>query len=378
MTILFPIGVFEALFLILLIAGKKKKSLPDLFLAIIFFLYALTLAGPWMEIYNYRNGYPYPVFLNISWLFLLLHGPALWFYIQSLTQPKFTFRTVYLLHILPFLFFSWIQLDTFILLPATEKIHIVQNEIFKEFTSYRLSLIAIGLSTLSYNIWALLLIRRYRLRIMQEYSRIEVIDLGWLQVLTIAAVVVYSVNVLLFNLDDIMHFASYEQLMLLAYSFATVYVLFLGYFGLQQGNIFISTSPLKNRSISKVKEVRASASKVKSGDSDFIEKLICYMEQNQPYLDPEITLRSLSEKLKVRPEYLSEILNSSLDQNFFDFINKYRVEEFKIMRLRKDKKHLSIVGLACECGFNSKAAFYRAFKKFESLSPSDYMMKVSE
>ena len=88
MSVLFLIGVFEAIFLILLLAGKKHKTISDVYLGFIFLLYTLTIGGPYLEIYNYRNGFPYPAFLNISWLFLFLHGPALWFYIKSLTATQ--------------------------------------------------------------------------------------------------------------------------------------------------------------------------------------------------------------------------------------------------------------------------------------------------
>jgi len=59
--------------------------------------------------------------------------------------------------------------------------------------------------------------------------------------------------------------------------------------------------------------------------------------------------------------------------NFFDFINRYRIEEFKIQSILKANNHLSIMGIAYNCGFNSKASFYRAFKKFEGISPTDYI-----
>lgn len=81
--------------------------------------------------------------------------------------------------------------------------------------------------------------------------------------------------------------------------------------------------------------------------------------------------------MKAKPEIISEVLNSSLNQNFFDYINKYRIEDFKIKCLNKENKHLSIMGIAYECGFNSKAAFYRAFNKFEAISPTAYISKVS-
>ncbi len=109
-----------------------------------------------------------------------------------------------------------------------------------------------------------------------------------------------------------------------------------------------------------------------------MEILTEFMKQQRPYLDPEVTIAVLSAQLKVKPEFLSEILNAVLKQNFFDFINKYRIGEFKNKCLKASNRHLSIVGMAYECGFNSKAAFYRAFKKFEGISPSAYISQVSQ
>ncbi len=101
------------------------------------------------------------------------------------------------------------------------------------------------------------------------------------------------------------------------------------------------------------------------------------MEREHPYLDPEINITKLSRMLDVRPEYLSEVLNDKLGQNFFDFINRYRIEAFKTQCISETNKHLSIVGIAYSCGFNSKASFYRAFKKFEGKTPIAYMQSVS-
>jgi AraC-like DNA-binding protein len=101
------------------------------------------------------------------------------------------------------------------------------------------------------------------------------------------------------------------------------------------------------------------------------------MEQEQPYLDPEINIRKLGRLMQTRHELISEVLNTGLNQNFFDYINRYRVEEFKLQCLNREKKHLSIMGIAHECGFNSKAAFYRAFNKFEATSPTSWISKFS-
>lgn len=370
------IGTFEAVFLLLLLLGKKNKSLSDYLLGVIFLLYALSIGLVYLELNNARKNFPLPVIMNISWVFLFLHGPALWFYIKSLSDPEFKFKPVFLLHFVPFIFFLIFHYSHFISLPVSEKIRLLENDLFKEQVFYKISVLSISASTISYNFWALNLLRKRRNKLMQQYSKIEGIDLGWLNVLIIAALISYSVNMALFNLDLIFHFATYKFLMFLAYSFASIYILFLGYFGLRQGNIFIDSLRIPRESDVKSASVEIT-SPVATANSTFIESLLQNMEEKQPYLDPEITISKLGEILNVRAELLSKVLNSQLNQNFFDFINKYRVDEFKNQCISKANSHLSIMGIAYNCGFNSKASFYRAFKKFEGLSPSAYIEKVS-
>ena len=366
------IGTFESLFLLLLLLGKKNKSVPDYLLGVIFALYAISIGSVYLELQNIKNNPTYSAITNISWIFLFLHGPALWFYIKSLSDHEFRFKPLYLLHFVPFIFFSVFQYYNFINLTVPEKIRFLENDLFKELVSYKITVLAIGVSTITYNIWALNLIRRRRDKLMQQYSKIEDIDLGWLRALTVAALISYSVNVALFNLDMIFHFASYKFLMFLTNSFATVYILFLGYFGIRQGNIFINNVKEIPKSGRK-STLKETASPVINTDDTFIRTLIRRMEEKQPYLDPDITISRLSELLNVKVEFLSEVLNSRLSQNFFDFINKYRVEEFKIQSILKANSHLSIMGIANNCGFKSKASFYRAFRKFEGMSPSAYI-----
>ena len=366
------IGTFESIFLLLLLLGKKNRSLPDYLLGVIFMLYAISIGSVYLELQNIKNNHAYSAITNISWLFLFLHGPALWFYIKSLSEPDFRFKPLYLLHFIPFIFFSVFQYFNFISLTVPEKILFLENDLFKEQISYKITVLAIGVSTISYNSWALSLIRRRRDRLMQQYSKIEDIDLGWLNALTIAALICYSVNVALFILDLIFHFATYKYLMFLTNSFATVYVLFLGYFGIRQGNIFINSVVVTRKSDGKPASNEIPSPAITTDDA-FIRTLIRNMEEKQPYLDPEITISRLSGLLDVKIEFLSEVLNTRLNQNFFDFINKYRIEEFKIQSILKANNHLSIMGIAYNCGFNSKASFYRAFKKFEGISPTDYI-----
>lgn len=101
------------------------------------------------------------------------------------------------------------------------------------------------------------------------------------------------------------------------------------------------------------------------------------MTMDSLFLDPKLSLRSLAATVKTTDKKLSFVLNQSLSSNFYDYVNKFRVECFKKRLAEGDSEKLSLVGLALECGFKSKSSFYRAFKSEVGCSPSEYLKKLS-
>ncbi len=377
MSILLVIGTFEALFLTILVVAMKNKTKADLFLGLIFLVVGLTIGLAYLQYYNMHNGFPMPWALNISFIFMFLHGPALWFYIKSLSARGLRFKPVYLLHFLPFLVFFAIQYRDFIILDPSEKIRIVLSESFKTGNFYKIAVRCIGLSTISYYLWALKLVSEHRRNLKQYFSRIDDKDLNWLRILIIASLITYGINHLLFNLDLVFQFASFKKLMMLSYGFGSIYILVMGFFGLRQSNVFIRPDN-KYPGLNQEKLSTGSDPILSDSDESFASSLIEYMENRQPYLNPEITRAGLASQLKVQPDYLSGILNGYLNLNFFDFINGFRIDEFKEQVIDEKNCHLSIMGIAYNCGFNSKAAFYRAFHKKENISPGDYIKGLAE
>jgi AraC-like DNA-binding protein len=367
-----------SLFLMVFVTGKKNKTMADKFLLLILGVYAITIGGPYIEIYNRNNDYPYPHLMNIAWLFLLLHGPLLWFYVKSLIVNDFQFRFVHSLHFFPFICYLVFHYFDFSSLSANEKIFLTQNESFTTSLYFKIRGISIGLSSIGYNIWALILLQKHRRNISNQFSTIENIDLNWLRTLSFASLLVFTLNVLLFNINNYFHFTGYYELAQIAYSFSTVYMLFIGYFGIKQGRIFVDFPIAEMEKPTKLNKKDTPQTNVRKEYSETIIKLTCLMEKEQAFLDPELNLAKLSTLMKTKPDFISEVLNASLNQNFFDFVNRYRIEEFKLKCMNKENKHLSIIGIAYECGFNSKAAFYRAFNKFEGISPTAYISKVSQ
>jgi AraC-like DNA-binding protein len=105
---------------------------------------------------------------------------------------------------------------------------------------------------------------------------------------------------------------------------------------------------------------------------EYLKRLIHFMESEKPYTDGDLTLQKLAEKLSIPINHLSQIINERLRQNFFDFVNSYRVKEVQRMMSDPSKKHYSLIAIAEEVGFNSKSTFNSVFKKHVNMTPSEY------
>lgn len=109
--------------------------------------------------------------------------------------------------------------------------------------------------------------------------------------------------------------------------------------------------------------------------SAYSAKLLSYLEKEQPYLNPALSLRGLANLIEIHPNQLSWLLNEKLSKKFNEFINGYRLEHFKRLAQNPDNKNISIIGLAYESGFNSKTVFNTFFKKEEGITPNDYIKR---
>jgi len=103
MEIIILFGFFEAFVLFVLLFFKRNRALPNVILSFTFLLYTINVLLSYLEVYNRIHSYLYPFLINTSVPLIILHGPALWFYIKAQTEQNFKFKKVYLLHLMPFL-----------------------------------------------------------------------------------------------------------------------------------------------------------------------------------------------------------------------------------------------------------------------------------
>ena len=105
-------------------------------------------------------------------------------------------------------------------------------------------------------------------------------------------------------------------------------------------------------------------------------KVATFMTEGKAFEDPELTLAQVARQLKTNPAIISKVINQGFQLNFNDFINNYRIEAVKEKLKAGELKTQTMLGIAFDCGFNSKATFNRAFKKATGVSPKEWKEKT--
>jgi AraC-like DNA-binding protein len=149
------------------------------------------------------------------------------------------------------------------------------------------------------------------------------------------------------------------------WSFIPFLTYVIGYYMQRQPELF----RINKVGFSKPSSQRLSLEKI-NAMKESLERL---MSTDKVFVKNKLTLSALSEMMAVKSNDLSWLLNESYSSTFYDFINQYRVNEF--LNKVADDEHLkhTILGLAMDCGFNTKSTFNKAFKKTTGITPSEYI-----
>lgn len=411
---MFPyIGIGINLLLILLLASKKGKRLADKVLLVWLILICCHLSLFAFSIQPITAE-------NVHWLlgtsipFPMLHGPMLYLYTAAMTNMLPKNRKVIILHFIPaliaVLFFAPVFVKS-----ADEKLAFITSGGKGYETANLLRIILLQVSGFVYVLWSLWILRKHKENIRQEFSYEEKINLNWLRYFIYGLAAIWIIIVL--TRSDYYIFGG-----------TVVFLVLLGYFGIKQEGIFTGSNLYKtetdkfggDKNIVSTQEavtpinpthtalhiIEAQAQPeptfhntgalpmadaiepgrrkkyANSGVTDEMgeeihRRLIHLMEKEKLFTEPELSLSMLAEKIKVHPNYLSQVINEKEKKTFFEYVNTLRVEEFKRLVSMPESKQFTIMGLAYECGFNAKSSFNKNFKKVTGQSPSEYLASLA-
>ena len=228
---------------------------------------------------------------------------------------------------------------------------------------------------------AFLIVSNYRLiqykkGLKNEFSYMENIDFKWLKVILDSSLLLLAIALLSFALY---RFNIITSLTILVYftNFALfIFILFLAFYGIKNTYTFrdiITESDLPPEGNSSSNGNSTATEVLNEPEKEqIIEKLESAIVSEKPHLSEKLTISTLSMQANIPQKQLSQILNNHYKKNFFDYINTLRINEFNRRIKLGDNHKFTILSIAYDCGFSSKSAFNRAYKKHVGVPPSTF------
>ena len=355
MKYIFIIAAFNALFFAILIL-QKKKALHDKVL-----IFWLIYLGLYTGLYALFSDTIFTGFHLLSASFislLMLHGPFLYFYISVLIEQNFLFDRKKLLHFVPFVLFN-LYLGIAATMPEiSERIRL--DHIHSDHGAplmFNFFLVLTAISGPVYFILSIKLFKKLDINIFNNFSSSENINLDWLRKLVYSFGAIWTVLIGFATFHHVFHLFSWIFCTHGLFLSLSVFIILIGYFGLKQKEIFIQHRENNIEYITEPKPKYADAL-LKEADAElYVNKIKTFMITDRPFLDADLTLPQLAILLQIPAHHLSRVINEKFGVNFFDFINQYRVDEVKSKLVNPEFDHLSVLGIAFDCGFNTKSAF---------------------
>jgi AraC-like DNA-binding protein len=376
-NILFVLIVFQLLFLSLfLFTQERGKQVSNILLGLFFLSISLNL----LDFFLFAIG----AYATITWLagwgtcLPLLFGPLIYLYTRSVLHKDFTPNKKHLVHFL-FFFIFFISTEVYYLSQPGKVREQIMTRIQQHQIPLSVSLVstAIFVQFLLYIFVSLRLIAAYKKEAHQFVSSKSQYSVSWL-----SSVILFFLLVILLTIIN----GLLTQTVLAPYYLIVFNGIVLAML------IFVMTVFMRALKMPYFFSFSAeedgigpagSTSQYRFNQAEKVEKekivktVQHYMQNGKPWQEPELTVNQLASRLSIKPRLLSQAVNDILGQNFYDFINRYRIEEAsRLLTNPKDQK-ITILEVLYEVGFNSKSSFNTLFKKYTGLTPTAFRQKKS-
>lgn len=365
-SIIILLGIVQGFFIGLYFLTKKGGNIrANRIIGILFITFSISIIN--FFILRTELHFKYPHLYGISFPVLFLFGPLFYFYVKLIINRNYKFKKNTWLHFLPFILCIIVMLPDY-LLSIDEK--------RKIFVDYMISPLGVIISMaeiihlFTYNAVIYKIVEKHKELIKLSESSIEGIDLHWVQNGIICFVGTFGL-MLIFWILLALGINTINAFHLSIPLIVTFIIYAMGYLGLKQSDI-----PMVVEETIPVPSKKYEKSTLKDDQADeYTTKIKDFMGTQKPFLDNNLSLQKLADLLNIHTHHLSQIINENFNQNFFDFINSYRVEEAKKLLCDQQNNQYTVLAIAEESGFNSKTSFNSAFKKFTNMTPSEFKKK---
>jgi AraC-like DNA-binding protein len=371
--ILFYVGALQGVLLTFFLFSIKANKISNRLLGLLTFCWALLLLQFPMQAHGLYRDHPHLLKTISPILFVLF--PLLYLHVKYLLVYYRKFQRRDLLHLLPFVINIILFID-FYMMDSDMKLELMRNK-----TPYYKILQVLGDEIIAaqgiiYSILILKRLARYKREIENYQSNVDKVVIKTLFIGVILIFISWIIGTIGVNLD-IFNIPVNVDLFVAVYLILVIVIYFISYVAIKTPEVFklderkMRMVFLRNDDIT-IEEQKPEIKGVNPELEAVNNQLVTFMEEEKPYLNPDLGLLELAEKINVSRHQLSNVINQNNQKNFYEFINSYRTEEVKRLMQDPANKHLKLISLAYDAGFNSKASFNRIFKQMTSMTPSKY------
>ncbi|MDY8135547.1 AraC family transcriptional regulator [Aquimarina sp. 2201CG5-10] len=350
------LGLIQGVILgLLLIIINRKKDKSTLYLGLFIIAFALNLLPTILEDLKITEFYPKYDLLPLEFIWLLF--PLFYIYVQQISiLPENKLKYWVLVPALLVLI-----IDTIVFFQSVDTKKIIEESLWYNLKDV-LGLIFsyyIGFKTLGF-------IKKHIQELKDQYTSTEFRELRWARFFVGFGLLFTFVTLVSGFFDTGFYF-------LLIVSTINVMLLYwISVRGILQQNVQTLVSVSKEENTDNRYNRKAKSSKTEEVSKKLLQQIEQYIISEKVYIQPDLTIIDISEKVDIHPKRISGIINSLCNKNFNSYINSFRIEKAKELLSNNLFDHLSIEGIGKEVGFNSKSTFYDAFKKHTDTTPSSF------
>jgi AraC-like DNA-binding protein len=366
LNIVILLGAIQGFITSILLCFSKNYRLTNRFLGLLIFLIALASINLYGNYVNWFNSSVLQFLTQLMPMVIIMPlGPLLYFYVQSFAEPNFKIDKTSKYHFYPVVIDLIPSFAILIYIIGVYAGLMQRNpkpwiNFIDQFNVY--SDVLRWLSLTVY-VW---LSSRYLSSLSLEATFISKAKLNWLKQF-IRIFICFQLLWLCYLIPYVI--PRYTNKMLETFGWYPIYIplaILIYWLGIK-GYLISHTQQIETKKIGDIKNV-LTADKL----LEISKALQVAMEVDELYLNPNLNLSMVAEYIHCSPKTISAVLNQHLKKSFNDFINEYRILAFKKKFTSSAFEHLTITGIALECGFNSQATFQRVFKESTGLSPSGF------
>ncbi|MDW3191507.1 MAG: helix-turn-helix domain-containing protein [Cytophagales bacterium] len=363
------IGVGQAIFIAALLLAKDKKSTGD------WILIAWMLASAAMLVFFYLNFIEatsrFTPLLIVLGCLPFLTASLVYLYVKALTSPTLKHWQIWPHSILffavvfMFFYYYWFTEDS-----AGIRIGdgYINRGMGLPFLLRYYPLILAGASFL-YPAISLLLLFRHQQVVLNEFSYQESITLKWLRNWIVLELVAFFISYFVIQAGSVQMFDIVMSFRVLA-TLISINIFVVGFYGLRQPIIFKQEKTLVDQVSDKEKYKSSNLSDEES--REILNRLETKMKEDLLFTRQSLSITELANEIDISKHRLSQVINAQQGSNFYDYVNRYRVDAFKARLDDPQYEHLTMLGIALECGFSSKSSFNQVFKRVEGVTPSQF------